>query len=101
MACVPGGNVMAKVIGVPFAFASSTSGFSAFGSSFTAPFHSFLSVMLWPLRLIIQGIIIGFFGDPRRPIVEAIGMPVNMCVAWLVPLDSESRFRAHMAPTAT
>ena len=101
MACVPGGNVMAKVIGVPFAFASSASGFSTLGSSFTAPFNSFLSVMLWPLRLIIQGIIIGFFGDPSRPIVEAIGMPVSMCVAWMSPLDSESRIAAQLAPLAT
>ena len=101
MACVPGGNVMAKVIGVPLAFASSTSGFSALGSSFTAPFNSFLSVMLWPLRLIIQGMIIGFFGDPSRPIVEAIGMPVSMCVAWMSPLDSESRIAAQLAPLAT
>src|SRR5688572_10137379 len=41
---------------------------------------------------------IGFLGAPRRPIVEAIGMPVSMCVAWMSPLDSESRIAAQLAP---
>jgi hypothetical protein len=37
--------------------------------------------MAWPLRLSSHGMIIGFFGEPARPIVEAIGMPMSMCVA--------------------
>ena len=44
---------------------------------------------------------IGFFGEPSRPIVEAIGMPISMCVAWMSPLESESRIAAQFAPLAT
>ena len=62
----------------------STNGLSALGSAPTLPFHSALSVMAWPLRLSSQGMIIGFFGEPSRPMVEAIGMPMSMCVAWIV-----------------
>ena len=40
--------------------------------------------MAWPLRFSSHGMIIGFFGEPARPIVEAIGMPSSMCVAWIV-----------------
>ena len=29
---------------------------------------------------------IGFTGDPASPIVEAIGMPISMCVAWFSPM---------------
>jgi hypothetical protein len=45
--------------------------------------------------------IIGFFGAPARPIVDAIGMPMSMCVPWLSPLLSESRIAAQFAPLAT
>ena len=41
--------------------------------------------------------IIGFTGDPASPIVEASGMPISMCVAWLSPIDSLSRMTAHDA----
>src|SRR5437660_8059062 len=101
MAWVPGGNVMAKVIGAPFFFAASTRDFNALGSFWTIPFNSFLSVMLWPLRLIIQGMIIGRLGEPSSPIVDAIGIPVSMWVAWMSPLESESRIAAQLAPLAT
>ena len=101
MACVPGGKVMAKVMGVPAALAASTSGLSALGSAATLPLSSALSVMDWPLRLRIQGMIIGFFGEPSRPMVEAMGMPSSMCVAWLSPLESESRMAAQFAPLRT
>ena len=53
----------------------------AFGSAPTLPFHSALSVMAWPLRLRIHGMTIGFFGDPSRPIVLAMGIPNSMCVS--------------------
>ena len=55
----------------------------------------------WPLRFSIHGMTIGFFGEPSRPIVEAIGMPISMCVAWMSPFDSESRMAAQLAPFAT
>src|ERR1043165_1408945 len=54
-----------------------------------------------PFRLRIQGMTIGFFGDPRRPIVEAIGIPSSMCVAWISPLERESRIAAQLAPFET
>ena len=57
--------------------------------------------MVWPLRLSIQGMTIGFFGEPSRPIVEAIGMPISMCVAWMSPFDSASRIAAQLAPLLT
>src|SRR5690242_17554817 len=98
MACVPGGNVMAKVIGVPLAFASSTNGFSALGSAATLPLRAALSVIDWPLRLSSQGMTMGFLGAPSRPIVEASGMPMSMCVAWLSPLARASRMAAQLAP---
>ena len=40
-----------------------------------------LRVIAWPFRFISHGITIGFFGEPARPIVEASGMPISMCVA--------------------
>src|SRR5437868_6687152 len=101
MACVPGGKVIAKVNGSPKPCACLTNGTNAFGSSATLPFHSVFSVMAWPLRFISQGTIIGFFGDPARPIVDAIGMPISMCVAWMVPLDRLSRMAAQLAPLVT
>ena len=56
--------------------------------------------MDWPLRLTIQGTIIGFLGEPSRPIVEARGMPKSMCVVWLSPLERLSRMAAQFAPLA-
>ena len=41
--------------------------------------------------------IIGFTGDPTRPIVDANGIPISMCVAWFSPSDSLSRMTAHDA----
>src|SRR5690242_7858133 len=101
MAWVPGGNVMAKVNGVPLALASITIGFSAFGSAPTLPFSSAFRLIDWPLRFIIQGMTIGFFGDPSRPMVEAMGMPVSMCVPWMSPFDRASRTAAQLACLAT
>ena len=92
---------MAKVMGAPLALASVTRGRSAFGSAATFPLSSALRVMDWPFRLMIQGTIMGFLGDPRSPIVEAMGMPRSMCVAWLSPVDSESRMAAQLAPLLT
>ena len=40
---MPGGKVIAKVIGDPLAFAASASGLSAFGSSATLPASSFFT----------------------------------------------------------
>src|SRR5262245_45952056 len=92
---------MANVSGSPSFLAWSTIGLRALGSAPTLPFHDALSVMAWPLRLSSQGITIGFFGEPSSPIVEAMGMPKSMCVAWLSPLDRESRMAAQFAPLAT
>src|SRR5918999_2651194 len=101
MAWVPGGKVMAKVIGAPAFWAASTIGFKALGSFTTLPFKAFLKVMDWPLRLMIQGMIMGFLGDPRRPMVEARGMPISIWVAWISPFESESRIAAQLAPLRT
>src|SRR4249919_919547 len=101
MAWVPGGKVAAKVSGSPSAFASSTKGLSAFGSPPTLPFHSVFRVMAWPLRFNSQGMIIGFLGEPRRPIVEAMGIPISMWVAWIDPVDRLSRIAAQLAPLVT
>lgn len=98
MAWVPGGNVMAKVIGLPEALAASTSGFRAFGSAATLPLSAFARLMDWPLRLRIHGMTMGIFGAPPSPMVEAMGMPMSMCVAWMSPLASESRMAAQLAP---
>ncbi len=98
---MPGGNVIAKVSGSPAALAASTIGLSAFGSVCTLPLNAALRVIAWPLRFIIQGMTIGFFGDPSRPMVEAIGMPISMCVACISPVDSESRMAAQLAPLLT
>ena len=62
------------------------------------PLSSAFSVIACPLRLSIHGITIGFLGAPRSPIVDAIGMPSSMCVAWMSPFDSESRIAAQLAP---
>src|SRR5258708_2419169 len=57
--------------------------------------------MAWPLRLSSQGMTIGFFGAPRRPIVEASGMPMSMWVAWIEPVERLSRMAAQLAPFVT
>src|SRR5260370_1143781 len=101
MACVPGGNVMANVIGWPLLLASMTKGFSALGSAWTLPLRSTFSEIDWPLRFNIQGMIIGFLGEPSRPMVEAMGIPISMCVAWMSPFDSASRMAAQLAPLLT
>src|SRR3970282_868267 len=101
MAWVPGGKVMAKVIGAPAALAASTSGLSALGSACTLPFIGALRLMAWPFRLIIHGATMGFLGDPRSPIVDASGIPISMCVAWMSPLERESRIAAQLAPLLT
>src|SRR2546430_13368688 len=67
MAWVPGGKVTAKENGSPSFLACSTKGLIALGSAPTLPFHSLLRVIAWPLRLSSQGMIIGFFGEPARP----------------------------------
>src|SRR3954469_19116690 len=43
----------------------------------------------------------GSFGAPSRPSVEAMGIPVSMWVAWMSPLESESRMAAQLAPFTT
>jgi hypothetical protein len=40
---------------------------------------------------------IGFTGEPARPIVEARGIPISMCVAWFSPRVSLSRMTAQDA----
>src|SRR6185436_16811109 len=92
---------MANVSGSPSFFDCSTMGRSAFGSAPTFPFHSDFSVMACPLRLSNQGITVGFLGEPSRPIVDAMGIPSNMWVAWLSPLERESRIAAQLAPFET
>src|SRR5713226_9484263 len=101
MACVPGGKVMAKVMGEPDAFALSTSGFRSFAVFTPADFNWLFRVIAWPLRLISQGITIGFTGDPASPMVEANGMPISMCVAWFSPRLSLSRITAQDASFET
>jgi hypothetical protein len=71
---------MAKESGSPSFLAFSTNGCNRRGSSPIFPRQSALRVMAWPLRLSSQGMIIGFFGEPSRPMVEAMGMPMSMCV---------------------
>src|SRR3954467_2638543 len=44
---------------------------------------------------------IGFLGEPSRPIVEAMGIPVSMCVLWMSPFESESRMAPQLAPFTT
>src|SRR6266852_4190956 len=88
---------MANVSGSPSPCACLTSGFSALGSSEILPFHSVFNEMAWPFRFNSQGMIIGFFGEPARPMVEAMGM----CVAWMVPLLKLSRMAAQFAPLVT
>ena len=72
---------MAKVIGLPALLASSASGLSACGVRDPLRQRSFSSVIAWPLRFRYKGMIIGFTGEPRSPMVDAYGMPRSMCVA--------------------
>ncbi len=51
MACVPGGYVMAKVMGEPFAFASAASGLICWGVFAPLVRSDLVSVMACPLRL--------------------------------------------------
>src|SRR5262245_39197869 len=73
MACVPGGKVIANVNGSPAALARSTCGFKSFAVLTPAFFSVLLSVIACPLRFSIQGMTIGFTGEPKSPIVEANG----------------------------
>src|SRR5882757_491058 len=43
----------------------------------------------------------GFFGAPRSPRLDEIGIPISMWVAWMSPLDSASRMAAQLAPLIT
>src|SRR6478609_10014507 len=101
MAWVPGGKVMANVSGSPSLLAWSAKGLIAFESAPTLPFHSVLRVMAWPFRFISHGMTIGFFGEPARPMVDASGMPMSMCVAWMEPVERLSRMAAQLAPFVT
>src|SRR5262245_61272198 len=85
-------------MGVPFFLASSTNGLSGFGSVLILPLNSFFREIACPFRFKSQGAIIAFFGDPKRPMVEAMGMPISMWVAWMSPFESESRIAAQLAP---
>src|SRR6185369_4292318 len=60
-----------------------------------------LRLMDCPFRLSIQGMIIGFLGEPSRSMVEAMGIPVSMWVAWLSPFERASRMAAQLAPLLT
>src|SRR6478736_4269564 len=44
---------------------------------------------------------IGFLGEPARPMVDASGMPISMCVAWMEPVERLSRMAAQLAPFVT
>src|SRR6266571_4315997 len=101
MACVPGGYVMANARGLPAALAFSASGFTSLADFTPAAFSLLFSVIACPLRLSSQGITIGFTGDPSRPIVDANGMPISMCVAWFSPRLSLSRITAQDASFET
>jgi hypothetical protein len=57
-----------------------------------------LLVMDWPLRLMSQGMIMGFLGEPKSPMVEARGMPISIWVAWISPFESALRIAAQLAP---
>src|SRR5437016_232670 len=66
-----------------------------------ACFSLLFRVIAWPFRLSIHGMTIGLTGDPRRPIVDAKGMPINMWVAWFSPRLILSRITAHDASLET
>ena len=88
---------MANVGLMPLLFDASTSGLRALGSPATFPTQSVFSEIAWPLRLRIQGTIIGTALVPPSPIVLAIGIPNNICVQSISPLTSESRTAAQLA----
>src|SRR6266508_5704927 len=69
IAWVPGGYVMANVIGVPLALASSASGLSCGGVFTPLSSSAFVSVMACPFRFRYIGMIIGFTGEPLSPMV--------------------------------
>jgi hypothetical protein len=94
---VPVGKVIANVRGSPLPLALSASGLTSFAVFTPACFIRLFSVIAWPLRLSSHGITIGFTGEPARPMVDANGMPISMCVAWFSPSDSLSRITAHDA----
>src|SRR5258708_32205390 len=87
---------MAKVNGVPEDLARSTYGFIS-PAVLTTFLNLLARVIACPLRLSIHGMINGFMGEPSRPMVEANGMPVSMCVAWFSPSESLARMAAHDA----
>ncbi len=101
MAWVPGGKVIAKVSGSPLALALSASGLICAGFFTPACLSLLFSVIAWPFRLSSHGMTIGFTGEPASPIVEAIGMPMSMWVAWFSPSESLSRMTAHDASLET
>src|SRR6476660_5605086 len=101
MAWVPGGYVMAKVSGAPDALALSACGFTSFAERTPAAFNLLFKVIACPLRFSSHGITMGFTGDPMRPIVDANGIPISMCVAWFSPRLSLSRITAHEASFET
>ena len=98
---MPGGNVIANASGSPDALAFSASGLTSAGFRTPACFNLLFRVIACPLRLSSHGAIIGFTGDPASPIVEAMGMPMSMCVAWFSPSESLSRMTAHEASFET
>jgi hypothetical protein len=63
------------VSGVPAAFAASATGFRSLGVFTPLSRRLFVSVIAWPFRLRHAAMIIGFFGEPRSPSVDAYGMP--------------------------
>src|SRR5215510_9214459 len=97
MACVPGGYVIANVIGLPLVLASSASGLIWAGVLAPLSSSALVSVIACPFRLIAKGMIIGFTGEPASPIVDAYGVPISMCVAWFSPSERRSRMTAHEA----
>src|SRR5579884_2168933 len=92
---------MANVIRFPAAFALSTIGFRSFGVLTPACLSLLLRLIPCPFLLIIHGMTIGLTGDPRRPIVDAKGIPISMWVAWFSPRFILSRMTAHEASFET
>src|SRR5687767_13717842 len=71
IAWVPGGYVIANVIGVPLALASSASGRSCDGVFTPRSSSDLVRVIACPFRFRYIGMIIGFTGEPWSPIVAA------------------------------
>src|SRR5713226_3827290 len=97
MAWVPGGYVMAKVMGVPLALASRATGFIWAGVLIPLSRRALVRVMACPFRFRYIGMTIGFTGEPWRPMVAAYGMPRSMWVAWFSPRVRRSRITAQEA----